>query len=83
MSITGHGPETTTTTLRGLARPGGRRQFHPRLAWLGRLAALIALWYRRWEQRCALAALDDRLLRDIGKTRVQALDEAAKPFWRP
>jgi len=51
---------------------------HPR----ARLFSLIALWYRRWEQRSALAALDEHLLRDIGKTRNQALDEAAKPFWR-
>jgi uncharacterized protein YjiS (DUF1127 family) len=36
----------------------------------------------RSRQRQALAQLDDRLLRDIGKTRQQALDEAAKPFWK-
>ena len=32
-------------------------------------------------QRRALAALDDALLRDIGLTRCEALDEAARPFW--
>ena len=26
--------------------------------------------------------LDDRLLRDIGISRAQAVAEAAKPFWR-
>ncbi len=83
MSIKAQGPETTATTLAGLARFGGHQRFHPRLARPGRLAALIALWYRRWQQRAALAALEDHMLRDIGKTRREALDEAAKPFWRP
>lgn len=83
MSIERQGPGTAATTMTGLARFGGQRRFYPRLAWFGRLAALIAVWYRRWEQRSALAELDGHLLRDIGKTRNQALDEAAKPFWQP
>jgi uncharacterized protein YjiS (DUF1127 family) len=29
-----------------------------------------------------LAELDDRLLKDIGKTRKEAIAEAAKPFWK-
>ncbi len=29
-----------------------------------------------------LAALDDRSLRDIGVTRIEAEREAEKPFWR-
>jgi uncharacterized protein YjiS (DUF1127 family) len=29
-----------------------------------------------------LGELDDRLLRDIGKTQREAEIEAAKPFWR-
>jgi uncharacterized protein YjiS (DUF1127 family) len=36
----------------------------------------------RQRQRRALAALDDRLLLDIGVTRAQALAEAARPPWR-
>jgi len=41
---------------------------------------------RRWarhRQRAALRELadDPHLLKDIGLTRQQALDEAAKPFW--
>ena len=35
----------------------------------------------RWRQRQALAALDDRLLDDIGLTREQARKEAHKRFW--
>jgi uncharacterized protein YjiS (DUF1127 family) len=40
-------------------------------------------WARR-RQRAALRELadDPHLLTDIGVTRQQALDEAAKPFWR-
>lgn len=49
----------------------------------GHLGALLALWYRRRRQRRHLAELGDHLLRDIGKTRRQALAEAEKPFWRP
>ncbi|MBY0295751.1 MAG: DUF1127 domain-containing protein [Methylobacterium sp.] len=44
-------------------------------AWLARAAA-------RRRQRLDLAALDARLLRDIGLTREQAGAEAAKGFWR-
>lgn len=36
----------------------------------------------RIEQRRRLADLDDRLLADIGLDRVDAMQEAAKPFWR-
>jgi uncharacterized protein YjiS (DUF1127 family) len=36
---------------------------------------------RSW-QRQALAELDDHHLKDIGKTRQEAMAEAAKPFWK-
>jgi uncharacterized protein YjiS (DUF1127 family) len=36
----------------------------------------------RWRQRRLLAQLDERMLRDIGISRSQALAEADKPFWR-
>jgi len=58
-------------------------RFGPRYAWSGRLVALLVLWYQRWRQRRRLAELEDCLLQDIGRTRKEALDEAAKPFWRP
>ena len=44
--------------------------------------ALIARWLERARQRRALATLDDYVLRDIGITRVEAVGEAEKPFWR-
>jgi uncharacterized protein YjiS (DUF1127 family) len=49
-----------------------------------RLAAfsLLATWIERARQRRALATLDDRMLRDIGVTRVEAARECERPFWR-
>ncbi len=56
---------------------------------IGRLARLplailetLLVWQERDRQRRHLAALDDRLLRDMGISRADALREAAIPFWR-
>ena len=49
----------------------------------GDLRSLIGEWLRRIESRRELAGLGYRELRDIGVTRVDALREAEKPFWRP
>jgi uncharacterized protein YjiS (DUF1127 family) len=48
-----------------------------------RWTALRRRWARH-RQRAALRELadDPHFLKDIGLTRQQALDEAAKPFWR-
>ena len=52
------------------------------------LRILAAAWRRlqAWRQtrgeRLQLLALSDRELRDIGITRVDAIREANKPFWR-
>ena len=45
-------------------------------------ARVIALWADRARQRRILATFDDRLLSDIGVTRVEAERECEKPFWR-
>jgi uncharacterized protein YjiS (DUF1127 family) len=42
----------------------------------------ISTWRERARMRRHLLMLDDRLLRDIGITRLQARGEAEKPFWR-
>ncbi len=47
-----------------------------------RLLRAIPAWYERARQRRHLMALDDRLLRDIGISRAEALREFDKPFWR-
>ncbi len=56
---------------------------------IGRLARLplailetLRVWQERDQQRRHLAALDDRLLRDMGISRAEAAREAAVPFWR-
>ena len=48
----------------------------------GRLVGLLLLWQARACERQALAALDDRMLKDIGLDRGQVMVEADKPFWR-
>jgi uncharacterized protein YjiS (DUF1127 family) len=59
----------------GTYRPGWETLFLRWCAWCAWCSA-------RSQQRQALAQLDDRLLRDIGKTRQEAIAEAAKPFWK-
>ncbi len=46
------------------------------------LLAMVREWRRRGRERGQLAALDDRMLRDIGLTRADAEFLANKPFWR-
>jgi uncharacterized protein YjiS (DUF1127 family) len=53
------------------------------LAHFGKQATAMWLSIERGRQRRALVRLDDRLLRDIGLTRLDVLQETAKPFWRP
>ncbi len=43
---------------------------------------LLETWAARAEQRRQLAALDARMLRDIGRSEADALRESGKPFWR-
>ncbi|MBR0649305.1 DUF1127 domain-containing protein [Roseomonas terrae] len=51
-------------------------------AGLPAFVALLARALERRAQRAALAALEPRLLRDIGVTPDDAAQEAGKPFWR-
>ena len=56
-----------------------------RAAWmapLSQIADYVRLWRHRRKTRRALLRLDERLLRDIGVDRRDALQEAQKPFWR-
>ena len=47
-----------------------------------RAADLVLLWQERARGRKELEQLDDRMLRDIGINRIDALREADKPFWK-
>ena len=49
----------------------------------GAAVRAVLFWMERSRQRRALAELDDRLLRDIGLTRAEAMQECANPFWTP
>jgi uncharacterized protein YjiS (DUF1127 family) len=53
----------------------------PRLAF-GRAVAVLREWRQRSRERAQLASLDDRMLRDIGVSRGDVLQEINKPFWR-
>jgi len=45
------------------------------------ISALFATWADRARMRQHLARMDDRLLRDIGLSRLDAKREINKPFW--
>lgn len=46
------------------------------------LLTLCSKWRQRRRERTELRRLSDRELHDIGITRVDAMREAGKPFWR-
>ena len=46
-----------------------------------RLLELLELWHRRWSDRRLLSGLDDRMLKDMGVSSIDALKESSKPFW--
>jgi uncharacterized protein YjiS (DUF1127 family) len=47
------------------------------------LSSLLKLWCERSRERHQLALLTDRDLHDLGLTRIDAQQEARKPFWSP
>ena len=75
-------PFGITDSLR-LVRHRSTANRHQSSSWLG-WTALLNEWLRwseRSRQRADLRDLDEHLLKDIGITRQQALDEANRPFW--
>ena len=48
----------------------------------GGVFAMLREWRRRSRERAELAALDDRMLRDIGLSRGDREFLANKPFWK-
>ncbi|NOD63292.1 MULTISPECIES: DUF1127 domain-containing protein [unclassified Ruegeria] len=47
-----------------------------------RFAAAVTQWERRRRSRVNLGNLDDRLLKDVGLTRMQADREVKRYFWQ-
>ena len=66
-AIRRHAPVRAVTGLGGLA---------------ARVVGLVLRWQERARGRRELQALDERMLKDIGLNRIDALREADKPFWR-
>ena len=55
---------------------------HRLRGFLSGVRAVLGEWRQRKNARLELARLDQRILRDIGLTRVDAEYEINKPFWR-
>jgi uncharacterized protein YjiS (DUF1127 family) len=71
-----------TRLARGTAPGVGARVLRRSFDALRRTIAMLREWRWRARSRAELARFDDRMLRDIGITRVDALYEINKPFWR-
>jgi len=68
-------------TLPGAITAVGR-QLRPQVAFVAKqVRRLFAHWATLRRERLELAELDDRMLRDIGIDRIDALREAERPFW--
>ncbi len=67
----------------GSSGAGSAKALYPRR--LGRapmsVVRLVAVWCARGKARRQLAALDDRLARDIGVSPFDIRREIIKPFW--
>lgn len=50
---------------------------------IGDAVDAVLAWMDLYRQRRALLKLDDRMLKDIGLSRLDVEREAEKPFWRP
>jgi uncharacterized protein YjiS (DUF1127 family) len=70
----------------GRGRSGSARRLLTLEWWrtcMGSVALLVCLWLERTHTRRVLAELDEHMLRDIGRTSIEAQRESARPFWKP
>lgn len=74
-------PSMTPARRPGIAPAAGAPTLRPGLL-VQRVFAMLVDWNDRYRQRIHLAQMDDRMLRDMGLTRSEALGEHDKPFWR-
>ena len=63
-------------------RPRQRSAVHALRDASDHLVATLREWSRRNRERAELAALNGRMLKDIGLTRADAEFLSNKPFWR-
>jgi len=49
----------------------------------GQILSVLWLWWHRHHSRQLLAEMDERMLHDIGVSRMEAREEARKWFWQP
>ena len=47
-----------------------------------RVFATLRIWQQRYKDRRYLLTLDERLLKDIGRSYADVQQEAYKPFWQ-
>ncbi|PWR21955.1 DUF1127 domain-containing protein [Zavarzinia compransoris] len=74
----------TLPTLSPLAQTSGQTAARATVWMLAARAFGVLLdWQRRAMERNHLRGLDDHMLRDIGLSRADIEQEAAKPFWKP
>ncbi len=52
------------------------------VVWIAATLSYVFIFIERERQRQALSKLDDRLLEDIGVSRLAAQHESQKPFWK-
>ena len=74
-------PSMTPARRPGIAPAAGAPTLRPG-ALVQRVLSLMVEWNDRYRQRIHVGQLDDRMLRDMGLTRSDALREYDKPFWR-
>ena len=55
---------------------------HNSFTMIKKILCTLMFFYHRQKTRRALALLDDDLLKDVGISRKQALEEIHKPFWQ-
>lgn len=71
--------ELSQSSTRSLPSLRGVLRFPTAL--MARIVRTAGIWYRRHQQRRALAALPEYLLKDIGISAADAWAESRKGFW--
>jgi len=73
---------TSSSVLENYAPPRHAKARRADGSFIGDWLAFAIGCHARQRQRKALLELDERMLKDIGISREQAIREAKKPFWK-